>query len=61
MIYTSLVQEDEESGDLILELPPELIDEMKWDENTILDWTIEDNKVFIKENKDARGGESKYG
>lgn len=58
MIYTSLVQEDKESGDLILELPPELIDEMSWDENTILEWTIEDNRVFIKENKDARGSES---
>lgn len=33
--YKSVIQEDE-NGELFIEFPPELIEKLKWDENTPL-------------------------
>lgn len=35
--YEVITQEDPETGDLLLPLPPELLNEMGWGENDVLD------------------------
>lgn len=35
--YEVITQEDPETGDLLLPLPPELLNEMGWSENDVLD------------------------
>ena len=48
--YQSTVEEDPKTGDLILPLPQDLLDQMGWDEHTFLVWdSIEDGKVSIRE------------
>lgn len=50
--YVAEVEEDE-NGDLLLPLPLELINQMGWDEETILDWELMDNgTVVLREVKD---------
>ena len=52
-IYSSEVQEDKD-GDLVLVLPTDLINQMGWTEETLLEWeTEEDGKVFLKEVEDG--------
>lgn len=36
--YEVVTQEDPETGDLILTLPPELLDRMGWKEGDTLNW-----------------------
>lgn len=51
-IYTSTVQEDPDTKELILELPLDLISEMKWTIDTQLVWVIdENNNVYLSEVK----------
>jgi hypothetical protein len=44
--YTVTLQEDEETGDLILPIPQELLDEMGWKEGTVLDFIDNGNGSF---------------
>lgn len=45
--YEIIVQEDKETGDLLLPLPQELLDEMGWKEGDNLEWTEGENGSFI--------------
>lgn len=45
--------EDDGEGELLLPLPLELINQMGWDEETILDWELMDNgTILLKEVKE---------
>jgi hypothetical protein len=47
MNYSSIVKEDE-NGELYIDLPPEMMEAMEWDENTVLEWRIfEDGTVAL--------------
>jgi|11_taG_2_1085331.scaffolds.fasta_scaffold19356_3 hypothetical protein len=46
--YTSHVIETED-GELAIELPVEMLNQMGWVEETVLEWLIEPEKVIIKE------------
>lgn len=40
---TKMVVKEDENGDLYIDLPDELMEEMGWDENTELVWTVADD------------------
>jgi Antidote-toxin recognition MazE, bacterial antitoxin len=47
--YEVITQEDPETGDLLIPLPPQLLREMGWKEGDELDFQIDDNgKVIVK-------------
>ena len=46
--FTSKVVEICDNGDAIVELPPELLEEMGWKEGDTLDISEKDGKVIIK-------------
>jgi hypothetical protein len=49
MRYEVITQEDPETGDLLLPLPPQLLAEMDWKEGDQLDFQIDDKgRVIIK-------------
>jgi len=52
--YIGHVVEDEETGELLLELPTELLGSMGWDEETLLEWLIEEENVILKEAQNGR-------
>jgi hypothetical protein len=53
--YIGKVVEDEETGEMFLEFPVELLNQMGWDEGTLLDWMIdEEEKIILKEVQDGR-------
>ena len=43
------LQEDVSFGDLIVQLPPEILNEFCWYEGTELEWVIEGDEVFLRE------------
>ena len=45
--YEVLTQEDPETGDLILPLPPELLAQMGWKEGDTLDWNQDDQGRWV--------------
>lgn len=48
-----LVQEDEH-GDLYIDLPPDMISELGWDENTNLLWSVTENgTILLREENDS--------
>jgi len=48
--YIGKVVEDDETGEMLLEFPVELLKQMGWDEGTLLDWMIdEEEKIILKE------------
>jgi len=50
--YTVEVQEDKD-GELFIEFPAELLNQMGWAEDTLIEWLIgDDGKVTIKEFKE---------
>jgi hypothetical protein len=50
--YESKVLEICENGDAIIELPPELCEEMNWKEGTVLTISLDEKgRVILKENK----------
>jgi hypothetical protein len=54
--YIAEVIEDDD-GELVLELPVQVIDQMGWDEHTLLQWVIEEENVYLTEkNKDSTEG-----
>jgi len=46
--FTSKVLEICDNGDAIIELPPELLEEMGWKEGDTLDISDKDGKIIIK-------------
>jgi hypothetical protein len=47
--YEVITQEDPETGDLLIPMPPQLLAEMGWKEGDELDFQIDDQgKVIIK-------------
>ena len=51
--YTSKVLEICDNGDAIIELPPELCEEMGWSEGTVLNIENKDGKIYISEKKNV--------
>jgi hypothetical protein len=56
--YIGHVVEDEETGEMLLELPTELLGSMGWDEGTLLEWLIEEENVILKEAQNGRKTET---
>ena len=54
--YIGTVVEDE-NGEMLLELPVELLKQMGWDEGTLLQWMIDEEQITLKEAK--HGGDNK--
>ena len=51
MTYTMEVQEDT-NGNAIVQFPVELLNQMGWTEDTLIEWIISDDVVTIREVKD---------
>lgn len=47
MRYEVITQEDPETGDLLLPLPPQLLEELNWVEGDILDFSLDDQNRYI--------------
>lgn len=58
--YIGEVVEDEE-GELVIELPLDMLNQMGWDEHTLLEWLIEEDKVILKEKEVEDAGSSTTG
>lgn len=43
---------EDENGELLMEIPDKLLNQMGWDYGTDLEWIIEDGKVLLKEVED---------
>jgi hypothetical protein len=43
---------EDENGELLIEIPDVLMNQMGWDFGTELEWIVEDGKVLLKEAKD---------
>lgn len=52
MTYVMEVQEDS-NGEAIVQFPVELLNQMGWTEETLIEWIISDDVVTIREVKDA--------
>lgn len=46
--YTVTVELDE-NGEQVIELPPELLNSLEWDENTQLEWIVEGDSILVRE------------
>jgi formylmethanofuran dehydrogenase subunit D len=51
--YTSKVLEICDNGDAILELPPEMCEELQWKEGDTLNISLEDGNIILKKVSDA--------
>ena len=51
--YTSKVLEICENGDAILELPPELCEDLQWKEGDTLNISLDNSQIVLKKVKDA--------
>ena len=56
MSYIIEVQEDE-SGDLYITLPDEIIEDLGWHENDILNWDVRGNGIILSKVNDPSGYE----
>lgn len=56
MSYIIEVQEDE-SGDLYITLPDEIIEDLGWQENDILNWDVRSNGIILSKVNDPSGYE----
>lgn len=45
--YTVTVELDE-TGEHVIDLPPELLNSLEWDENTDLEWVVENDTIFVR-------------
>lgn len=53
MKYSSIVKESED-GELYIDLPPEMMEALGWDENTVLVWRIfEDGTIALGKADDS--------
>ncbi len=53
--WTVEVEEDKQTGDLVLPLPVDLLAQMGWHEGTELWWDVDDGKIVLKEKTDGTG------
>ena len=44
---TKVIVREDENGELYIELPPDLIEQLGWDENTEVLWVVEDDGKII--------------
>ena len=51
--YTVEIEQDPKTGDLILPIPTEILNQMGWSEDTDLWWVVEDDKLILKENNNG--------
>ena len=51
--WTVIVEEDPNTGDLILPFPPELLKELGWNENDTLVWSDNSDGSFCLSKKDS--------
>lgn len=47
--------QEAESGDLFIELPDELIDELSWQEGDVLNWDLKGAGIVLSKVHDASG------
>jgi hypothetical protein len=52
--YIIEIQEDD-SGELFIELPDELIDELHWQEGDVLNWDLKGEGIVLSKVHDATG------
>lgn len=38
-----------DDGELVIEIPSEIINQMGWDEQTLLEWLVEEEQLFLRE------------
>lgn len=50
--FTAEVTEDDVTGELLIEIPLHVMNQMGWDYGTELDWIIEDEAVYLREKKE---------
>lgn len=50
--YTTEVVEDEMTGELLIEIPQHVMNQMGWDYGTDLEWITENGSVYLKEKKE---------
>lgn len=43
------LQEDVSSGDLIVQIPPQILNECCWYEGSELEWVLEGTELFLRE------------
>jgi len=55
--YILEVQEDSITGELFIQFPDEVIEELGWEEGDILDWNLKGNGVILKKINDDAGYE----
>jgi hypothetical protein len=53
--YIGEVLEDADTGELVIELPIDMLNQMGWDEGTLLEWMVDEetNNVILKEKNDG--------
>jgi len=47
--FTTTIEEDVVSGELVLSIPQEIISRMGWYEGTEIDWSIEGNEIILRD------------
>jgi bifunctional DNA-binding transcriptional regulator/antitoxin component of YhaV-PrlF toxin-antitoxin module len=55
--YIIEVQEDAITGELFIQLPEDLIEELGWEEGDILDWKLKGEGIILKRLNDDAGYE----
>ena len=56
MKYTVTIEEDSETGDLMLPIPTELLNQMGWDDGDILLWNEMPNGSYSLKKKEEENG-----
>lgn len=51
--YTVILEEDPDTGDLIMPIPAELLTEAKWQEGDTLEWSIHESGQIILHKKET--------
>lgn len=47
--FTTSIEEDVVTGELVLSIPEQIIKEMGWYEGSELDWSIEGNEIILRD------------
>lgn len=47
--FTSTIEEDVVTGELIVVIPEKVINDLGWYEGTELDWSIEGNEIILRD------------
>lgn len=61
--YIGEVLEDADTGELVIELPIDMLNQMGWDEGTLLEWMVEEEtgNVILKESENGKSQETNDG